>query len=141
MLPGSVVITVGKAATKQEKLHMRAVASLGCLACRQLGYEAAPMEYTSIHHVRYGQGASQRAPNHMVLPLCARHHLATVGGRGEAFHAGKEVWEKRFGTEEVLLMQTYMMLEQAGDMNLLPNNGGCGCKYCLGGWRELLGVA
>jgi len=130
---------MAKQATKQEKRHMQAVASVGCVVCRNLGFAPQPLEYTAIHHVRWGQGMAQRAPNHLTLPLCAKHHQ--TGGFGVAFHAGPHEWERRYGTEQVLLMQIYLMLENAADYGLLPNNGGCGCEYCQGGWRELLGVA
>lgn len=115
---------------------MRAVTSLGCIACRNHGYGVTPLEFTAIHHVRWGQGMAQRAAHYLVLPLCARHHQ--TGGYGVAFHAGQIEWERRYGTEQQLLIQVYMMLEHAGDMNLLVNNGGCGCEYCRGEWRTLL---
>jgi len=117
---------------------MATVAWLGCIACRNGGYGVTPPESTAIHHVRWGQGAGQRAPHYLVLPLCANHHQH--GGFGVAFHAGPHEWERRYGSEQQLLIQLYMMLENAGDMNVLPNNGGCGCEYCLGAWQELLGV-
>ena len=52
-----------KPATKAEKAHMAATASLGCLVCRR------PAE---IHHARNRTGKKR---DHMkVLPLCPAHH-------------------------------------------------------------------
>nr|WP_290123657.1 Ref family recombination enhancement nuclease [Wohlfahrtiimonas chitiniclastica] len=52
---------------KSEQKHMSRVADLGCIVCRNLGYGRSPAE---IHHIRDGQGMSQRASNYEVLPLC-----------------------------------------------------------------------
>ena len=37
-----------KAKTKDEKLHMRAVADLGCIICHKMGYPGSPAE---LHHI------------------------------------------------------------------------------------------
>jgi len=128
-----------KAPTQQERRHLRAVASLGCIVCRNRNFGVTPLELTAIHHTRFSVGAAQRSSHYLALPLCAAHHQ--TGGYGVAFHAGQGVWEAKFGSELVLLIQVYTMLERAGDFNLLPSNGGCGCEFCRGGWRELLGVS
>ncbi len=125
-----------KPANKQEKLHMRAVASLGCVVCRNLGFTPQQLDYTAIHHVRWNQGIAQRASHYLTLGLCGGHHQ--TGGNGVAFHAGPAVWQARYGSELTLLIQTYMMLQRAGELNLLPADNGCGCHYCEGGWRDLL---
>ena len=36
-----------KAKTKDEKLHMRAVADLGCIICHKMGYPGSCLLYTS----------------------------------------------------------------------------------------------
>lgn len=46
------------------------VAELGCLICR------APAQ---LHHVREGQGMSQRAKDWMVVPLCRECHQGKNG--------------------------------------------------------------
>ena len=52
-----------RAATKAEKAHMDAVASLGCLICKRPA---------AIHHARNRTG---RRRDHMrVIPLCPAHH-------------------------------------------------------------------
>ena len=92
--------------TKAEKAHLSAVQELGCIACRVIGYVDTPAE---IHHVRHGQGASQRADHFHVLPLCPIHHRN--GNHGVAFHAGKQTWQARFGTELDLLARVKSLLE------------------------------
>jgi hypothetical protein len=52
---------------KAEKEHLSKVASVGCIVCRMQGNEESPAE---IHHIRHGQGMSQRASNYEVIPLC-----------------------------------------------------------------------
>jgi len=84
---------------------MNRVVELGCIACRKLGYYDTP---AGIHHIRYGQGKSQRASHRHTLGLCGHHHQ--TGGYGEAFYAGKKAWEAKFGTELELLQETYELL-------------------------------
>ena len=52
---------------KAEKEHLSKVAAVGCIVCRMQGNEESPAE---IHHIRSGQGISQRASNYEVIPLC-----------------------------------------------------------------------
>jgi len=85
-----------------EKEYLDAVAQLGCIICRNvLGIYDSP---AVIHHIRTGQGASQRASNYFTIPLCPLHH--TNGGYGVAIHAGKKAFEMLYGTELNLLAQT-----------------------------------
>lgn len=92
--------------TKAEHRHMDAVAGLGCIVCRNLGYGASIAE---IHHVRMGNGMSQRASHFDVLPLCPAHHR--TGGIGVALHAGQRTWEAAYGTESELLEQVRREIE------------------------------
>ncbi|PHM70327.1 Ref family recombination enhancement nuclease [Xenorhabdus sp. KJ12.1] len=85
--------------TNSEKQWLSDVASLGCIACRNLGLGASPAE---IHHVRTGQGTAQRADHFSVLPLCPRHHRA---GYPTGFHAAPKSWQAAHGTEIELLAQ------------------------------------
>ncbi|WP_295802160.1 Ref family recombination enhancement nuclease [uncultured Microbulbifer sp.] len=89
---------------KAESEHLDAVAALGCIVCRNLELGETPAE---IHHIRSGQGR-KRATHFEVIPLCPHHHR--LGGYGEAFHAGPQIWQKRFGPEEVLLQQVRIEL-------------------------------
>jgi len=77
--------------------HLSKVAALGCIVCRNHGFDDSPAE---IHHIRAGQGL-KRASHYETIPLCPTHHR--IGGYGIAFHAGKVAWEKVFGTEKELL--------------------------------------
>ena len=90
---------------KAERAHLSAVAALGCIACRKLGFDDTPAE---IHHIRAGKGVGQRASHYEALPLCPHHHRS--GGHGEAFHAGKQTWQRKFGTESELLNEVYNLL-------------------------------
>lgn len=80
---------------------------LSCIVCRREGLGETPAE---IHHVRVGQGMSQRS-KHIggTLPLCCFHHR--LGACGVAIHAGQETWEKKFGTETELLEAVKELLE------------------------------
>lgn len=81
--------------------YLGAVASLGCIVCRNLGYGETP---ANVHHIRLGQGMAQRASDYLTIPLCHEHHQH--GGPGVAIHAGQEQWEALYGTELELLAQT-----------------------------------
>ena len=91
--------------TKAEKHHMARVAALGCIVCRNLGYEGSPAD---LHHPRLGVGAGRRSSHYDVIPLCPLHHR--TGVRGIAIHAGRETWEAKYGTEAELLAQTRALL-------------------------------
>jgi hypothetical protein len=86
--------------TKAEREYMNSVAQLGCIVCSNMGYMDTPAE---LHHIRTGQGMSQRASNYDVIPLCPFHHRS--GGHGNAVHAGQKTWEANHGTELELLEQ------------------------------------
>ncbi|WP_340615222.1 Ref family recombination enhancement nuclease [Xenorhabdus thailandensis] len=85
--------------SNSEKQWLSGVASLGCIACRNLGLGASPAE---IHHVRTGQGMAQRAEHFSVLPLCPRHHRACYP---TGFYAAPKTWQAFHGTEIELLEQ------------------------------------
>lgn len=86
--------------TKAEQKHLSRVSAMGCIVCKNLGYEDSPAE---IHHCSKGTGLAIRADNFHVIPLCAIHHRQ--GGHGVAIHAGRQAWEKNYGTETELLAQ------------------------------------
>lgn len=94
-----------KSKTKAEREHLGRVASLGCIACLNLGHFDTPAE---IHHITTGVGMGQRASNFDTLPLCPLHHR--TGARKVAIHAGKRIWEEKHGTELDLLEQVRGML-------------------------------
>lgn len=90
---------------KAESLHLSRVAELGCIVCRNQNLGETPAE---IHHIRTGQGTSQRADHRKSIPLCHTHHRN--GGYGVAIHAGRKQWEINFGTELQLLEQVQLEL-------------------------------
>lgn len=95
-----------KTKTEAEKTHLNRVAQLGCIVCNNLMMGRTPAE---IHHLRDGQGVSQRSNHFRVIPLCPTHHR--TGGYGVAFHAGEKAFEEKYGTELELLEQVNSLLE------------------------------
>jgi hypothetical protein len=91
---------MAKSKTKAERHHMSKVAATGCIACRKIGFEDTPAE---LHHIRNGQGMSQRASNYEVIPLCPTHHRH---GKN-SIHLGKLSFEAEFGTERELLAEVH----------------------------------
>jgi len=79
--------------TKAMKQHMDRVAQLPCATC---GVEGA-----HIHHIREGQGMSQRASNWLVIPLCPSCHTGSKG-----IHGDKSMMNIKKVTELDLLAQT-----------------------------------
>jgi len=66
---------------KAEKRHMDRVSRMGCMLCRALGRPSdAP---ATVHHIREGQGMSQRASNWMTIPLCPDCHQGKNGIHGD----------------------------------------------------------
>lgn len=61
--------------TKAEREHMARVASLPCACCGQYGVQ--------VHHIRDGQGMSQRASNFLTVPLCPECHTGQYGVHGD----------------------------------------------------------
>lgn len=85
--------------TKAESAHILRIKNMGCIACElYLGRYTSPCD---AHHIRNGQGTSQRAPDFETIPLCKPHHQ--TGGHGVAIHAGQRTWEEKYGTERELL--------------------------------------
>lgn len=102
-LRGNTSNKMGKTKTKAEKQHLSKVASIGCIACNQLGFFGSPAE---IHHCREGQGRGQRASNFDVIPLCPAHHRGTDHPRTASIHMDKRNFIAQFGTELELLERT-----------------------------------
>jgi len=92
--------------TKAEKAHLNALADLGCIVCRNMGYGFTTPE---IHHIRTGVGMGQRNSHKNAIPLCHAHHR--TGGHGVAYHAGRIAFEANYGREVDLLAQVNELLE------------------------------
>ncbi|SDV49800.1 Recombination enhancement, RecA-dependent nuclease [Chitinasiproducens palmae] len=84
---------------------MDAVARLGCIVCRNLGFLDSPAE---LHHPRFLAGGAQRSSHMDVIPLCPTHHR--LGGLGVALHAGRQSFEAAYGSEAELLAQVRALL-------------------------------
>jgi len=93
-----------------KKVRYAALAELGCIVCYNLSGLFTP---TCIHHIRHGQGMSQRSHFSDTLPLCHMHHQG--GACGVALHAGQSTWEKNFGTETELLEQVNTLIGDEDD--------------------------
>lgn len=61
--------------TAAERRHMDKAASLSCVLC-----DTRPVE---LHHIREGQGMSQRASNFLVVALCPACHRGPIGLHGD----------------------------------------------------------
>ena len=101
-----------KDATQAEKVHMTAVAKLGCIAC---ALEDWGWIRSSLHHVREGYGAGQKASNWEVLPLDEPHHQGDLMRRpGQpkviAFHKAQATFKARYGNEIELLEMVWKRL-------------------------------
>ena len=61
--------------TKASKEWMNRVAQLPCACCGEHGVH--------LHHIREGQGMSQRASDFLVVPLCPDCHTGPLGIHGD----------------------------------------------------------
>lgn len=90
--------------TKADRIRFGKLTEMGCILCRHIGTPGTPPE---IHHLRDGQGMSQRAPHHETIGLCAYHHRGQDGYHG----MGKRRFEAKYGvTERQLLDMTNQLL-------------------------------
>lgn len=64
-----------------EARHMGRVAELRCIVCKLLGREQETR--TEVHHIREGQGMSQRASAFLTLPVCSDDHRGPSGIHGD----------------------------------------------------------
>ena len=79
------------------KDHMGRVAEMGCILCHRLGYGHTPAE---VHHIREGQGMSQRASDFLTLGLCPEHHRGASGIHG----LGRNAFERTYKLTELDLL-------------------------------------
>lgn len=63
--------------------YMGRVKELPCFICGAPGPSAA-------HHIRTGQGGSQRASDYLTIPLCWEHHQGKTG-----IHGDRSAWRLR----------------------------------------------
>lgn len=55
---------------------MGLVARVGCVLCSRMGISGSPAQ---VHHLKYGQGASDRASDFLTIALCPEHHTGASG--------------------------------------------------------------
>ena len=113
--------------SEADKVWLSRIVSLGCIV-PGCGRPAC------VHHPRFGQGKSQRAPDRLGLPICPDHHQN--GGFGVALHAGQKTWEAKFGTELELLERVYALLGEPwppAELTQLLNSRQIGSRI---GWRR-----
>lgn len=64
------------------RLHLATIASLPCVLCELLGMPQTSK--TDVHHIREGQGMSQRAADMLTIPLCHKGcHQGPQGIHGD----------------------------------------------------------
>lgn len=80
--------------------YMGLVASLGCILAR-LGFEAECSGRIEVHHIRHGQGMTDRASDYLVLPACTAHHTGKLG-----VHYPKSLYTRTGFSELDLLAKT-----------------------------------
>ena len=79
------------------------VAGIGCVLCRHLDLGETP---ATLHHVREGQGMSQRASDWLVVSLCKEHHQGQSGWHG----LGKQGFYMKYRLDELDLLS--MVIER-----------------------------
>jgi len=92
--------------TEAEKQYMGRVAALGCYLCRYLGYGATPAQ---VHHLREGQGMSQRSSAWLTVPLCDAHH---ANSSPDGIHGQRRAWKLASVDEMDALSDTIMLLNK-----------------------------
>jgi hypothetical protein len=83
--------------TQAERAHLEKVAALGCILCRVLDLGETPAQN---HHLREGQGMSQRASHLLAIPLCREHHTGRSGLHG----LGRRAFYRRYKLDELDLL-------------------------------------
>lgn len=108
----------GRAPTSEEKEFMIKIASLGCIVCRNMGYETP---HVSIHHI---DGRVKKGCHFHVLPLCGNHHQVPDSQkppRWFALHANRAEFEKEYGTERGLYLQCLEILNEQDRQSIQQN--------------------
>lgn len=82
---------------------MDKVASLPCMLSVKMG---SPVPSECLHHVREGQGLSQRASHFLTIPLTNDAHTGDGG-----FHRDKTLWKIAKTNELELLAMTLEMMQ------------------------------
>lgn len=62
--------------TAAEKRHLAKVARVPCVLCSLMGLGETP---SVVHHLKYGQGASDRSSHFLTIAVCPFHHVGEGG--------------------------------------------------------------
>lgn len=74
------------------KTYLARVHELPCVLCTELGIEQTTP--TAAHHVRHGQGMSQRAPDWLACALCWDCHQGPTGLHGNRQRFRQAKWDE-----------------------------------------------
>lgn len=88
--------------TKTQR-HKDRVASLPCQLCAALGQPQG--KRTEVHHIREGQGLSQRASDFLAIAMCTDCHRGPLG-----LHGDRTLLKLAKASELSLLAATYEAL-------------------------------
>ena len=89
-----------KAKPAAARLYHDRVAQMPCALCAELGQvQRSP---TEVHHIRAGQGMSQRAGHFLVLPLSYESHRGPNG-----LHGDRSLWHIA-GHDELSLLDRHL---------------------------------
>lgn len=72
---------MARRATAAERRHLARIAGLPCILCELL--DQPQTGRTTVHHIREGQGMSQRASHWLAVPLCRECHQGHLGIHGD----------------------------------------------------------
>lgn len=105
----------------KDRIHLGKVATLGCWICaKQKPYEQPKNKgRLEIHH-KTGCGVGKKASDLLTIGLCRAHHQ--TGGRGIALHAGIQLFEGEFGTQQDLILEIHEKLGIEIYKNYLEQN-------------------
>lgn len=67
--------------TSRGRSYLGRIAGLPCALCARLGQQQSGRTYA--HHIREGQGMSQRANDFLAIPLCYDCHQGPCGIHGD----------------------------------------------------------
>lgn len=79
--------------------HLAIIAAIPCVVCSALGMQQEGRTY--VHHMRAGQGMSQRAPDELGIALCYEHHQGKTG-----IHGDRSAWSMARMDEPMALAAT-----------------------------------
>lgn len=79
------------------KRHMGRVAQVPCVLCTHMGLGETPAQ---VHHLKYGQGASDRASDFLTIAVCPEHHV----GKGGIHTLKEHGLYLRYGLSEIDLL-------------------------------------